>query len=81
MFKDEQDITAENIDQMNNRKWRTSFIVPSGSNILVVVYDIDSDEYVSIYLNEVPIEMVLDNGQLCVTCPKNKVIDLIYSLL
>jgi len=81
LFRDEQDITAENIDYVDNRKWKTSFIVPAGSNILVVVYDIDETEYVSIYLNEVPIQMTLVNGQLCVTCPKDEIVALINSLL
>jgi len=81
LFRDDQEITAENIDGMNNRKWKTSSIVPSGSNILVLVYNIDSQEYVSIYLNEVPIEMVLNNNQLCIICPKNNVVALIEELL
>lgn len=64
---------------MKDRKWKTSSIVPYGSNVLVKVYDCgDKQLKASIYVNEIPVEMYFENIK-CVKCPLENLIDLIES--
>ncbi|XP_071040371.1 multiple inositol polyphosphate phosphatase 1 isoform X2 [Parasteatoda tepidariorum] len=39
MFKDERKLTAEDFCALNNRKWRTSNVVPFNTNLAFVLYD------------------------------------------
>jgi len=66
---------------LDNRKWRSSFIAPSGCNIMVVLYECFYQTMkVSIYLNEIPIEISLNNGDKCLKCPYKDVLDLLSEL-
>lgn len=52
-------------------------MTPLGCNIMVVVYDCGYKTLkVSFYLNETPIEMVLDDGQTRKTCTKCPIEDI-----
>lgn len=49
---------------------------------MVVVYDCNNQtNEVSIFLNEVPLEIILDNGKKCKQCPKTDVVKLISNLI
>lgn len=37
-FKDNESIRADNYQQMNRRKWRTSEVIPFASNLAVIKY-------------------------------------------
>lgn len=79
MFRDE-DLDVYNIQEKPDRKWKTSLIAPFGCNIIVVVYDCDCATFrVSIFINEIPLKMVLRNGHTCVKCPVSAVYRLIRS--
>ncbi|VVC37611.1 Histidine phosphatase superfamily,Histidine phosphatase superfamily, clade-2 [Cinara cedri] len=81
LFRDEPKLSIDNIEKRMHRKWKSSYIVPFGSNIMAVVYDCGFVDFrVTIYLNEVPIEMeILRNGGVfkCIKCPLKDIIDLI----
>lgn len=80
LFRDEKHLTVDNVKDMVKRKWKTSPIAPFGCNVMVVVYDCGyTNKKVTIYVNEIPIKMALSNGEKCVKCPINDVIDLIKS--
>lgn len=89
MFYDKEKITLKNMtesDKMSNRKWKSSIIGSYACNIMVVVYDCEDAKYeiseeVSIFLNEIPLEMVFENERTCTLCPINDVIHLINELL
>lgn len=80
MFKDDSKLDVNNISEMENRKWRTSFIASTGCNVLVVVYECGYESLrVSIYVNEIPIQIEVD-GYICTKCPLDKIIALIEIL-
>lgn len=80
MFKDDSKLDVNNISEMENRKWRTSFIASTGCNVLVVVYECGyASLRVSIYVNEIPIQIKVDD-YICTKCPLNKITALIESL-
>jgi len=82
LFKDNKEITSDNISEMNERKWRTSNIAPSGSNIMFVLYDCFFEtKKVTIYLNEIPLEIELNNGNKCHKCPYEDIIQFLESLI
>lgn len=55
-------------------------MVPFACNVLLAVYDCGlSSLKVSIYINEIPLEMVLDGKYRCVKCPMDKVLGLLES--
>lgn len=69
----------DNIGDMNDRKWRTSFLISTGCNVLVVVYDCGYEDLkASIYINEIPVQIKVDN-YTCIKCPLDKIIELIES--
>lgn len=83
LFNDK--LTVENIQNMTKRRWRTSFLVPVGCNIIVTIYDCGfiTNNYstkVSIFINEVPLQMqLISNGHVtnCEKCPIDDVISLL----
>jgi len=82
LFKDVEGITINNISQMHDRKWRTSFIGPSGCNIMVVLYKcLFETKKVTFYLNEKPLEIELSNGNKCQKCPYDDVKQFLESLI
>lgn len=81
MFRDEEKITIENILQKENRKWKSSFMTPFGCNVMAVRYTCGyKSKKVSIYLNEVAIEMVV-NGKKCTKCPLKAVATFLSSFV
>jgi len=90
MFQDKEKITLENMTEsdklMSNRKWKSSLTGNYACNIMVVVYECENAKYkiseeVSIFLNETPLEMVLENEITCTQCPIEAVKKLIIELL
>ncbi|XP_050442595.1 multiple inositol polyphosphate phosphatase 1-like [Adelges cooleyi] len=68
--KDEQRLTYDNMEEMEDRKWKTSKLNPFGANTAAVLYDCGNDELmVSFYINEVLTPFELDNGDKCELCP------------
>lgn len=78
-------LTIDNIQNRTQRLWRTSFLVPVGCNIIVTIYDCGyiTNIYstkVSIFINEIPLQMQIKNNghiEYCEKCPINDVINLI----
>ena len=54
LFKDKEELRADNFAKHNSRKYRTSFVVPFGANIAFVIYSCDSSQH----------KNTLDNFQL-----------------
>lgn len=80
LFHDAKQITADNIMEMKDRKWKTSFIVPFGCNIMFIVYDCGFKIFdASMYLNEHAIEFTFENGKKCVKCPLDEIEKLLDS--
>lgn len=73
LFRDEVQLTPDNIHTSTKRKWKSSFITPLGCNIMVVVYYCGYTMLrVTLYLNEIPIKMVMKNNETCTKCPLNE---------
>jgi len=80
LFRDDTDLTIDNINKMVDRKWRTSCIVPTGANISIVVYNCTFDTItVSLYVNEKPIKIFLGENEWCIKCPLEKFTEMIES--
>ncbi|KOC61016.1 Multiple inositol polyphosphate phosphatase 1 [Habropoda laboriosa] len=54
--KDSTPPTASNFEDMENRKWNTSRLVPFAANLAAVFYKCDSSNKVRFYLNEKPVD-------------------------
>jgi len=85
LFQDSETLTLDyltNNDRASQRKWRSSSLFHYGCHVMVVVYDCENPkpQEVSIYLNEVPLEMILGNDN-CTQCPIEGVKKLINELL
>lgn len=81
LFRDTDKLTMDNIGLKPNRKWKTSFISPMGCNIMVVHYLCNKKtKKISIYLNEVPLEISVD-GLKCTKCPVDPVVQYLRELL
>lgn len=82
LFRDTDILTLKNIDNFHNRKWKSSLLFHYACHVMIVVYDCETptSTQVSIYFNEIPLEMILDK-QRCTQCPITYVKTLFRTLL
>lgn len=66
--KDQNPLRADNYQQMNRRKWRSSELAPFASNLAVIKYDCPSDverNKIMFFLNQKPLDFAWCNVGLC----------------
>ncbi|XP_025191400.1 multiple inositol polyphosphate phosphatase 1-like [Melanaphis sacchari] len=89
LFRDKETLTIKKMvenDKVNDRLWKSSFLGNYACNIMVVVYDCENaknekSQEVTIYLNENPLTIKLDDRVMCTQCPIYVVRDLLRILL
>jgi multiple inositol-polyphosphate phosphatase/2,3-bisphosphoglycerate 3-phosphatase len=67
---DSSRLLSSNYEEMQNRKWRSSYLDPFASNIIAALYECDGDHKVTFYVNEIP--MVVEKYG-CTLCPWEKI--------
>lgn len=63
--KDSTKLLSTNFDDMRDRKWKTSYLIPFASNFMAVLYNCKGVKKVIFFLNENPIFMEKHNCTLC----------------
>lgn len=63
--KDSSTLLGTNYDDMRDRKWKTSFLIPFASNFMAVLYDCQGVKKVTFFANEIPITIEKHNCTLC----------------
>lgn len=67
---DSSRLLSSNYKEMQNRKWRSSYLDPFASNVMVALYECDGVHKVTFFVNEIP--MVVEKYG-CTLCPWEKI--------
>ncbi|XP_050520564.1 multiple inositol polyphosphate phosphatase 1-like [Daktulosphaira vitifoliae] len=65
---DETRLSADNMDNMSNRRWRTSFLNPFSANTILILSKFNNKFYVSVFVNENIVDLTIENNKTCEIC-------------
>lgn len=66
LAEDSSPLLSTNYKEMNDRKWRTSYLDPFAANVIAALYECDGVHKVTFFVNEIP---MLLKKYGCTLCP------------